>query len=160
MGRIDFPPLLPGQIGLKSKIKLMLIALFDVRCMAHYEFLLQDQTVNQHVYQEILQPLLPLVREKRRDLWESNTWLLHHNNAPAHTALSIRKFLVNKKITVLEHPFIRQIFLHVTFSFSPKLKISLRNTFFKHGCRNEGALENSPRVIPEVHRCTENKKMH
>ena len=77
---------------------------FDVRGMVHYEFLLQGQTVNRHVYKEILQGLLRSVREKRRDLWESNTWLLHHDNAPAHTALSIRKFLVNKNITVLEQP--------------------------------------------------------
>ena len=76
----------------KSKIKLMLIAFFDVRGMVHYEFLLQGQTMNQRVYKEILQRLLRSVREKGRDLWESNTWLLHHNNALAHTALSIWKF--------------------------------------------------------------------
>jgi len=28
---------------------------------------------------------------------------LHHNNAPAHTALSVRAFLATKQITVLEH---------------------------------------------------------
>ena len=49
----------------KYKIKLILIAFFDVRGMVHYEFLLQGQNVNQHVYKEILQHLLCLVREKR-----------------------------------------------------------------------------------------------
>ena len=39
---------------------------FDVRGMAHYEFLPQGQTVNQHVYKEILQRLLRSVREKRQ----------------------------------------------------------------------------------------------
>jgi hypothetical protein len=29
---------------------------------------------------------------------------LHHNNAPAHTALSIREFLATKQINMLEHP--------------------------------------------------------
>jgi len=29
---------------------------------------------------------------------------LHHDNAPAHTALSVREFLATKQITVLEHP--------------------------------------------------------
>jgi transposase len=28
----------------------------------------------------------------------------HHNNAPAHMALSVREFLATKQITVLEHP--------------------------------------------------------
>ena len=78
--------------------------LFDVRGIVRYEFLPHGQTVNQHVYKEILQRLLRSVREKRRDLWESNTWLPHHDNAPAHTALSIRKFLADKNITVLEQP--------------------------------------------------------
>jgi len=26
------------------------------------------------------------VRRKRPDLWQNNTWLLHHDNAPAHAA--------------------------------------------------------------------------
>ena len=39
---------------------------FDVRGMVHYEFLPQGQTVNQHVYKEILQRLLRSVREKKR----------------------------------------------------------------------------------------------
>ena len=43
------------------------------RGMVHYEFLPQAQTVNQHVYKEILQRLLCSVREKRQDLWESDT---------------------------------------------------------------------------------------
>jgi hypothetical protein len=33
-----------------------------------------------------------------------NSWILHHDNAPAHMALSMRKFLASKQITVLEHP--------------------------------------------------------
>ena len=31
-------------------------------------------------------------------------WILHHDNAPAHTPLSVREFLAAKQITVLEHP--------------------------------------------------------
>ena len=33
----------------------------------------------------------------------NNSWILHHDNAPAHTALSVREFLATKQITVLEH---------------------------------------------------------
>jgi transposase len=29
---------------------------------------------------------------------------LHHDNAPAHTPLSVREFLATKQITMLEHP--------------------------------------------------------
>ena len=37
---------------------------FYIRGMVHYEFLPQGQTVNQHVYKEILQRLLRSVRRK------------------------------------------------------------------------------------------------
>jgi hypothetical protein len=32
------------------------------------------------------------------------SWLLHHYNAPAHPALSVKKILTSKQTTVLEHP--------------------------------------------------------
>ena len=44
------------------------------------------------------------VRRKRPELFASNSLILHHDNAPAHTALSVREFLATKQITVLEHP--------------------------------------------------------
>ena len=37
-------------------------------------------------------------------MFANNSWILHHDNAPAYTALSVRKFLATKQITVLEHP--------------------------------------------------------
>ena len=44
------------------------------------------------------------VREKRRELWGTRSWLLHHDNAPAHNVLGIREFLVKNNIAVLEQP--------------------------------------------------------
>ena len=52
----------------KSKVKVMLIAFFDVRGIVHKEFLLQGQTINQHIYKDILRPLMRSVREKRQEL--------------------------------------------------------------------------------------------
>jgi hypothetical protein len=34
----------------------------------------------------------------------NNSWILHHDSAPAHMALSARELLASKQITVLEHP--------------------------------------------------------
>jgi transposase InsO family protein len=34
----------------------------------------------------------------------NNSLTLHHDNAPAYTTLSVREFLANKQITMVEHP--------------------------------------------------------
>jgi len=47
-------------------------------------------------------PLTKSVKEKRREMWETRSWLLHHDNSPAHNALRIREFLAKNNIAVLE----------------------------------------------------------
>ena len=88
----------------RARIKVMLIVFFDNKGRVHHEFVPQGQTVNQHFYKEVLSRLIARIRRSRRDLWENNRWILHHDNAPAHNALSIRQFLAEKQITTLEHP--------------------------------------------------------
>ena len=75
----------------------------DIRTV-YYEFLPTGQTVNQAYSLEVLTKLGETVRRKRPDLFANNSWILHHDNAPAHTTLSVREFLATKQITVLEHP--------------------------------------------------------
>jgi len=41
------------------------------------------------------------VGQKRQELFANNSRILHHDNAPAHMALSVREFLATKQITVL-----------------------------------------------------------
>ena len=88
----------------KSRVKTMLLTFFDIRGIVHYEFVPTGQTVNQVYYLEVLERLHEKVRRKRPELFANNSWILHHDNAPAHTALSVREFLATKQITVLEHP--------------------------------------------------------
>jgi len=38
------------------------------------------------------------------NFFANNSWILHHDNAPAHTARPLKEFLSTKQITVLEHP--------------------------------------------------------
>jgi len=55
---------------------------------------------------------------------------LHHNNAPAHTALSAREFLATKQIAVLEHPaYSLDLVLNYFFLF-PKIKEILKGRHF------------------------------
>ena len=49
----------------KSKTSVMLIAFFDVHGIVLAEILPQDQTINQHVYKNILRRLMRSVKEKK-----------------------------------------------------------------------------------------------
>ena len=60
------------------------------------------------------------VRDKRRDLWENNAWVLHHDNAAAHSALSTRQFLAERNVPNLEHPPYSSVL--APFFLFPKLK--------------------------------------
>jgi hypothetical protein len=59
--------------------------------------------VNQTNYMEVLKQLHEAVHRKTPELWP-NGWNLHHDNAPAHKALSVKQFLAQKWITEKEHP--------------------------------------------------------
>ncbi|KAF0708721.1 protein GVQW3-like, partial [Aphis craccivora] len=80
------------------------------------------QTVNQYYYKEVLIKLRDRVRKKRPDLWK-NGWVLHQDNAPAHSAFSIQRFLTEKKCLYFNIPRTHQTLLHVTSSYFQKLKV-------------------------------------
>ena len=77
--------------------------------MVHHEFVPEDETVNQHFYQQVLMHLHNQVQCSRRELWSDKSWLFHHDNAPAHKAISVRQLLIKKQITALDHHPIPQI---------------------------------------------------
>ena len=48
---------------------------------------------------EVLEKLREKVSWKEPELFANNSWILHYDNAPSHTALC-----ATKQMTVLEHP--------------------------------------------------------
>ena len=60
----------------------------------------------------------------------NNSLILHHDNAPAHTALSLREFLATKHITVLEHPASSQDLAPNDFFLFPKIEEILKGRHF------------------------------
>ena len=79
---------------------------------------------------EVLERLREKVRRKRPKLSANNSWILHHDNAPAHTALSVREFLATKQITVLEHPAYSPDLAPSDIFLSPKIKEVLKGRHF------------------------------
>jgi hypothetical protein len=80
----------------------ILISVLGIKGIVHFEFIPQGHTVNQVYYAEILKRLREAVCKKRPELWP-NDWIPHHDNAPAHKALSVQQFLAQKSITEVEH---------------------------------------------------------
>jgi hypothetical protein len=72
--------------------------------IVHYEFVPTGRRVNQVYYLEVLERLREKGKQKRPELFANNSWILYHDNAPAHTTLSVRDFLATHQIHVLEHP--------------------------------------------------------
>ena len=80
----------------------MLICFFDSEGIVHTEFVPQGRTVNQFYYREILERLRKRVVRVRPSI--ADNWMLHHDNAPCHTASSVIEFLAKKGIPVVPQP--------------------------------------------------------
>jgi len=101
----------------KSKIKSIFICFFDSQGIVHKEFMPPGQTVNQTFYWEVLERLRKRVACVRPGI--ERTWMLHHDNAACHTAVSINEFLAGKKTFLwFLSPPICQISVPVTSFYS------------------------------------------
>ena len=78
----------------------MLICFFDSEGIVHTEFVPQGHTVNQFYYREILERLRKRVVRMRPSI--ADNWMLHHDNTPCHTAISVIEFLA-KRVFLLFH---------------------------------------------------------
>ena len=66
------------------------------------------------------------------NFFAKNSRILNHDNAPAHTALSVRQFLATKQITLLEHPAYSPDLATSDFFLFPKIKEILKGKHFDY----------------------------
>ena len=71
------------------------------------------------------------VRRKRPEAWTNKTWMLHHDNAPAHASLLIREFLAKQDAIVVPQPPYSPDLAPADFFLSPKLKSTLKRCRFQ-----------------------------
>ena len=89
------------------------------------------------------------VREKRRELWETRSWLLHHDNVPAHNVLGIREFLAKNNIAVLKQPPHSSDLAPCDFFLFPKLKEVIKGTRFQDSEAIKIAVTRELRAVPD-----------
>ena len=71
------------------------------------------------------------VRRKRPELWENQSWMLHHDNAPAHASLLIRSYLAKYQTSVVLHPSYSPDLAPADFFLFPKLKTTSKERRFQ-----------------------------
>jgi len=132
----------------RSRVKTMITVFSDSHGIVHNEFLPPGETVNHAFYKDLLEQLWEQVQRVQRDI--ADDWVLHHDNAPAHTALSIQEFLVKKNIPILPHPPYSPDLDPCDFYLFPKLKLELKG-------HNFGTMENIQKIVTnELHTLMEN----
>ncbi|UYV81805.1 RPF2 [Cordylochernes scorpioides] len=87
-----------------SKIKTMLITIFDSRGIIHKEFVPAGQTITGEYYLNFLKRLIARIRRIRPEYRDEDSWCLLHDNAPSHSSLIVRRFLAKNNVCVLNHP--------------------------------------------------------
>lgn len=119
----------------KSKIKSLLIVFFDRRGIVHKEFVPEGRTVNGAFYLEVLKRLQARVRRVRPELHRSKSWILHHDDAPAHSCILVRDWIAKNGIITIEHPPYSPDLAPCDFFLFPKIKKDMKDHHW--GSRDE-----------------------
>jgi len=113
-------------------VKVMLIVFFfDWKGIVHHEFVPRGETVNKEFYLKVLKRLRESVRRERPGAWTNKTWMLHHDNAPAHASLLIREFLAKQEMIVVPQPPYSPDLAPADFFLFPNLKSTLKGHRFQ-----------------------------
>ena len=86
----------------RSKMKVMLIVFFDAKGIVHHEYVPPGKTVNAQFCKSVLMELTHRVARVRPEI--RNSWKLHHDNAPAHTAFVVTRYLTRRRTEMLPQP--------------------------------------------------------
>ena len=86
--------------------------------------------VNKEYYLQVQCRLREAIQKKRPDLWKNDSWLLHHDNAPAHTSLLVREFLAKNNTVTMPQPPYSPDMAPCDFFLFPKIKRTLKGRRF------------------------------
>ncbi len=80
-----------------SNIKCMFILFFDRCGIVHRQFFIptpEARRINGQYYLDILKQLRACIARVRPELFATNSWVLHYDNAPSHTSHVVADWLV------------------------------------------------------------------
>lgn len=127
-GQLHLRPL--KAIRQRSAKKAMITVFFDTEGPILSEFLAPRDTVCAENYCDLLRRLKENLRRKRPHLWAGRNFLLHHDNAPSHTAVLTLALIGSSDIEMLPHPPYSPDLAPSDFFLFPRLKNEVRGTGF------------------------------
>ena len=74
--------------------------------------------------------MLQRIARIRPELHKTGSWMLLHDNAPAHSAIRVRQFLAQHGVVVIEHPPYSPDLAPADFFLFPRLKNALKGARF------------------------------
>ena len=115
----------------KSAGKVLAVFFFDSNGIVYRHVVPRGTKVTAAAYVEILGNLCDAVNRKRPNLREGR-WLLHHDNAPCHTAGKVIEFLHRNNMQTVPHPPYSPDLAPCDFFLFPTLKRPLRGRRFSN----------------------------
>ena len=89
-----------------------------------------DRIFNKEYYLEVMCRLRKAIYQKRTELWKNQSWILRHDNAPAHTSMLVREFLAKSKSIIMPQPTYSPDLTPAVFFLFPKLKATMKGKRF------------------------------
>ncbi len=114
----------------RALAKTMLILFFDSQGAVHIDFLPEGETVNSEYFISVLREVRESIRRKRPQLWQTNQFVLHMDNASCHTSGDTRLYLHKNNFEVLQHPPYSPDLAPCDFWAFPVLKKQIRGQRF------------------------------
>jgi histone-lysine N-methyltransferase SETMAR len=97
---------LPGPIKAKvhaSRTKQMLLAFFDSKGLIYTHIVPRGSTINADYILKAMDKFMAHLKKKRPEMVKQE-WFFHWDNAPVHTAASVKKWFADHSIQLLPHP--------------------------------------------------------
>ena len=135
----------------RSNMKVMLIFFFYLKGIVHYEFVPRGETVNKEFYLNVLKRLREAMRRKRPEACTNNTWMLHHDNAPAHASLLIREFLTKHQTIAVPPAALLSRFGPCGLFLFPQVKILTKRSPISDGGSERRKFDKGPSRHPAKH---------
>ena len=79
---------------------------------------------------EVMRQWREVICLKRTELWKNQSWILHQDNASAHTSMFVHEFLAKNKIITMLHPPYTPVLATTDFFLFPKLKTPMKGNRF------------------------------